>query len=434
MSVPTPTSRVSYTGNGVTSVFSTSFYFLAASQLVVKLTPSGGSESVLTLGVHYTVSMPPSVGAAGSITMLVAPPNLASLVIERTVPFTQNTSFRTAGTFDRATHEDTVDEVVFQTQQLARRISDLESAGAPGAVVAGNGLSFSGSTLHVGAGAGLQANADTIEVVFGPATTAVFNGPGYDGVDPRAARADHGHGVAVGVPLALAVGAATDPGSGSGLALANHVHAVPAGVPVNVTKAANDAGGAPTFARSDHKHDVTTAAPVAITALTNAEGSASSLARSDHQHAHGVLSDETLHAVATLTTAGFMSAADKTKLANLPNELVSSGKVVTNNATPTTVLQFTPTDGQAEEIDLTVIGRQSGAVNAGGYRRKFTVSRFDGTTSLIGTVDTLGADKESTAGWDVSVTIASPDVIVQVTGAAATTVTWVARARRLQSV
>ena len=47
---------------------------------------------------------------------------------------------------------------------------------------------------------------------------------------------------------------------------------------------------------------------------TNAGGSATTLARSDHVHAHGSQSGGTTHSVATTGTAGFMSAADKTKL------------------------------------------------------------------------------------------------------------------------
>lgn len=46
----------------------------------------------------------------------------------------------------------------------------------------------------------------------------------------------------------------------------------------------------------------------------NAAGSAATAARSDHVHAHGAQTDGTMHAGATGAVAGFMSAADKTKL------------------------------------------------------------------------------------------------------------------------
>jgi hypothetical protein len=56
-----------------------------------------------------------------------------------------------------------------------------------------------------------------------------------------------------------------------------------------------------------------TATPLSV-GSSNAEGSATSAARSDHVHAHGDQAGGSLHAVATDLVAGFMSAADKTKL------------------------------------------------------------------------------------------------------------------------
>jgi hypothetical protein len=61
---------------------------------------------------------------------------------------------------------------------------------------------------------------------------------------------------------------------------------------------------------------LTTAAPSTI-GTANATGTANSLARSDHVHSHGAQTDPTHHAVATITTNGFMSAADKVILDNL---------------------------------------------------------------------------------------------------------------------
>lgn len=315
MTVPSATSRSTYTGNGVTTAFTTGFYFLAATECVVKLTPSGGSETVQTLGVHYTVTMPASVGASGTITMLTAPPNLSSLVIERTVPYTQATSFRNEGSFSPAVHEDTIDEVVFQCQQLARRVSDLESAGALGSVVAGNGLSFSSTTLHVGAGAGIQSNADTVEVLYGASGVIadVTKAAASAGVESTAARSDHKHNVSTGVPGTVTVGASAAEGSATSLARSDHTHALTAPpAPANVTKAAASAGVAVTVARSDHKHDVTTAAAIDLTDSTNAEGSSTSLARADHTHGHGSRGGGSLHAVAVSGgAAGFMSGTDK---------------------------------------------------------------------------------------------------------------------------
>jgi hypothetical protein len=132
-------------------------------------------------------------------------------------------------------------------------------------------------------------------------------------------RRDHQHAVATGASTAqIDVGDAAAEGSSSNLAREDHQHALPApAAPADVTKATAAAGSATTVARADHKHDVSTATAVELTDSTNAEGSATSLARSDHTHSHGNRGGGSLHAAATPSVAGFISAADKTKLDTL---------------------------------------------------------------------------------------------------------------------
>lgn len=435
MAVTSETSSVSHVTNGVTTAFPTGFRFIKNSELKVKYTPTAGVETLLAEGVGYTVAGA-GLDAGGTVTTLAA---LAagSLLIERTVPLTQATAFRTQGTFRPEVHEDAFDEAVFRDQQIERRVKALESAGAPGAVVAGDGLTSSGlapMTLAVGAGDGVVVTADAVAVNFGPAPTAVYAGGAYDGVDTHVARADHGHDVATGAPVALAVGHVGATGGSTLLSRANHVHPVPqagAGDLAAVDAGAAVAGASGLFADGAHKHQVTTAAAVELTDATNAVGVATSLARSDHTHGHGARGGDTLHAVATTTAAGFMSAADKSKLDGLSEDVVTDKAGQTTNATPTLLMTWTPTNQTAEEVELTVAARKQGAVDAAGYRRRFVVSRFDGVTSLVGTVDTIGADKETNAAWDITVSIASPAVQISVTGVAATTIDWHGRARRV---
>jgi len=102
--------------------------------------------------------------------------------------------------------------------------------------------------------------------------------------------------------------------------------------PADVTKASAAVGVSTESARSDHKHDVSTAAAIDLTDATNAEGTATSLARSDHTHAHGSRGGGTLHADATTSVSGFMSAADKTKL-----DGVASGAAALTSTAPVNV-------------------------------------------------------------------------------------------------
>jgi hypothetical protein len=134
------------------------------------------------------------------------------------------------------------------------------------------------------------------------------------GAATTVARADHKHDVTTAAPTATGVSTASAEGTATTLARSDHAHQSNT-APVNVTKAAAAIGTSAEPARADHKHDVTTAA-VSTIGTANAEGTATSLARSDHVHDHGAqaLGGGTQHAVATTSVAGFLSAADKTKL------------------------------------------------------------------------------------------------------------------------
>lgn len=168
---------------------------------------------------------------------------------------------------------------------------------------------------------GKQLEADTVtaskaDTTNGTISTVNGGDAAVEGSGTGLARRDHQHAVATAAAGTVAVGDSAAEGSSSDLARADHTHAVTApGAPEDVTKAAAAAGSSGNFARADHKHDVTTAAAVSIT-NANAEGDATTLARSNHTHDHGAqaLGTGNQHAVATGSVAGFMSAADKTKL------------------------------------------------------------------------------------------------------------------------
>ena len=446
MTVPTEVSRVTYAGNDVTTDFSTGFYFLAASDVKVTL-DTGVSILAKVEGIDYALSVPlAGSGAAGTVEMYTPPRPGQTLIIVRDVPLTQDTSFRSQGSFSPSVHEDAMDRLMFAIQELDRRTGDLESAGAPGSVIAGDGVSFTSTTLNVGAGNGIQVNPDTVEVLYGSvgSMVAVAKSSAAAGVANTAARIDHKHDITTAAPAAGAVlvGNAAAEGSATTLARSDHTHALAApAAPANVTKSAADAGAATSVARADHKHDVSTASAIDVTDSSNAEGSATTLARSDHTHAHGARGGGTLHAVATTSVAGFLSAADKTKLDNLGvsndfggsgSEVVVSGGVKTTNATPTTILSWTPTNQSGEAVELIVAVKQDAAASGGAYGRAFCVTRFDGSTTQVGATQNRWTDIESTAGWDVTVSVASPAVNVVVTGAVGTSLQWFAMARRVR--
>jgi len=385
VTVATETSRVSYVGNAVTTDFSTDFYFQAAADLVVKYTPSGGVEVVWTLGVDYTVTLPAAVGAAGSIQCTTAPAADSSLVIERDVSFVQDVSFRTAGAFDRAVHEDRFDRLTFMAQELLRRVSDLEGAGVPADMTAGNGLYFSGTVLHVGveAGKGVKVGPDTLQFW---ADDAQGNGLASDG--GAVLSVAPGDGILVGAVVEVDFATAT-PGAVSGAAGAVGVG----------TKAA----------RTDHTHQVTAGNPVSI-GTANAPGSGTALAYNDHVHNHGAQTDGSHHAAAVASvagvggTAGFITAANEEGLEGLLGDhtkvIARSTNTGQSLAVGTTVVLFpevvdvlneyvpgtgvfTATEAGYYQVDC-VVGTISAAVSLGDLLTVFVFDSVAGGT-LYGT-------------------------------------------------
>jgi hypothetical protein len=166
---------------------------------------------------------------------------------------------------------------------------------------------------------GVKIQARQIETTAGAIATINAGDAAVEGTGDGLSRRDHQHGVATGTPTGIVeIADAGTEGTGSDLARVDHTHPVGTpGAPVDITKAAAAAGTAVVPAREDHKHDVTTAAAIELTDSTNAEGTATTLSRSNHTHAHGNRSGGSLHAAATPSVAGFISAADKTKLDTL---------------------------------------------------------------------------------------------------------------------
>lgn len=117
--VLTATRSVQYSPGSPTSVFTVTYPFLSASHLrVTKTTIATETSVVLTEGTDYSVRLP--VGSTqGTVTTTVPVSSTHRITIERVVPATQATSFRTQGTFNPGSHEDAFDKLTMLVQQLA---------------------------------------------------------------------------------------------------------------------------------------------------------------------------------------------------------------------------------------------------------------------------------------------------------------------------
>jgi hypothetical protein len=367
MTVSSEVSEVSYTGNGAATEFEVPFLFLAAPHLEVQEKVDGGSYSTLTLGVDYTVTGA-GVATGGTVTRTTAPIADATLRIRRTLPLTQGTAFRTAGTFSAATHENAHDYCRMVDQQIARRIEEVvaEIATASlGDTQAGGGLTVTGGVLDVGAGPGILVDADDVSVDYGAA-----------------------------------------------------------GQMVAITKAAASAGTDPDAARIDHKHDVTTATAVELTDSTSAEGNSTALARANHTHGHGERGGGSLHALAGVA-AGFMSVADKARLDAMGEGL--AGAVTTDDGTQTQLFTHTVLESQgAHVVEVTVVGYDETNQAGVSYRAAATFS-VDGSgdmTQVEATTFTWRHEDGSHTTCDVDFVIGGLTIYVLVTGLGGAEIAW----------
>ena len=116
MTISTTESRISYNGNGVTTVFAFPYRFLANGDLVVLSVSAAGVETVKTITTHYTIT---GAGddAGGSVTMLVAPASGTRLVIYRDTEVVQETDYISGDSFPAESHERALDRLTMILQE-----------------------------------------------------------------------------------------------------------------------------------------------------------------------------------------------------------------------------------------------------------------------------------------------------------------------------
>lgn len=121
MSISTTTNRVSYAGDGSTTVFPYNFLILANTDLeVIETVTATGVETIKTLTTHYTVS---GAGTgSGNVTMVTAPASGTTLTIRRKMPRTQLVDYVENDSFPAATHEQALDKLTMITQELDQTV------------------------------------------------------------------------------------------------------------------------------------------------------------------------------------------------------------------------------------------------------------------------------------------------------------------------
>ena len=121
MTINTTTTRVGYTGDGVTTAFAVPFVFFGASELeVISRVIATGAETVLAVTTNYTVSG--GNGSTGTVTAIVAPAATVQWVIRRKTARTQLVDYAPNDPFPADTHERALDRLTAQTQELGEDV------------------------------------------------------------------------------------------------------------------------------------------------------------------------------------------------------------------------------------------------------------------------------------------------------------------------
>ena len=118
--VPSDQSRVGYSTNGSTTVFSVPFVFFETTDLqVILVNTTTAVETTLTLTTHYTVTG--GSGSAGSLTTVATYASGYTLVIQREIPYTQEIDYEPNDGFPADVNEEGLDRGTMQVQQVRRR-------------------------------------------------------------------------------------------------------------------------------------------------------------------------------------------------------------------------------------------------------------------------------------------------------------------------
>lgn len=122
MTVSTQENVVKYQGNPSTTVYQIPFRWLEDTDINIKKQSQDGTVEVLTYLTDYTLTGE-NDEHGGYATFTVAPLETDTIVIQRIVPYTQETDYEENEIFPADSHEEALDKLTMEVQQLAEESS-----------------------------------------------------------------------------------------------------------------------------------------------------------------------------------------------------------------------------------------------------------------------------------------------------------------------
>jgi len=110
--------------------------------------------------------------------------------------------------------------------------------------------------------------------------------------------------------------------------------------------------------------------------------------------------------------------------------IIDNYHIQTTDATVTTISTISTATDNVYGLFIQVAGIKSDGSQGGHFLRQVSVKNDGGTVSVIGSTTTIGTDAEDDANWNVTATTSGTNILVQVTGVAATTIEWQATITR----
>ena len=124
MTVSTIDNKIPYAGDGGTSVFPVTFGIFETSDLKLTKRSSAGTETIWTETSDYTVTItdPNTLPSVASVAVNTPPASGETLVIERDIPYTQETDLPVGGAFLESVVERVFDKLTMLCQQNLAKI------------------------------------------------------------------------------------------------------------------------------------------------------------------------------------------------------------------------------------------------------------------------------------------------------------------------